>query len=507
MKTNKLYVRINEKDNVAIALIDLPAGTEIMPGVTTKQDIPQAHKIALVDIPKGGEVYRYGVVLGTVKEDTPAGTWINESSLDLPERPSLDNMAYATNLKPVEELPDPPRKTWMGYRNAEGPAGTRNLLGIVTTVQCTAGVLNVAVKRMREELLPKYPNVDGIVAVTHPYGCGVAINAPDAIFPIRAVRNLIHQPNFGGEIMCVGLGCEKLTYDRVLTPEENIPENVLTLQDCHGHDDMMNQLMVMADRKLQKLNRRHREELPLSDLLIGMQCGGSDAFSGVTANPSAGYAADMIVKGGGTVMFSEITEFRDGVHMLAARCVDKEARDKLAAEVAWYDHYLEEGGVDRDANPSPGNKAGGLSNIVEKAMGSIAKSGSSNIVQVIGPAEKPTKKGLICACTPASDIVCGPSQVASGIGLQVFMTGRGTPYGLEISPVIKVCSRNEMKERWFDLIDISAGDVATGEKTIAEVGTEIFNMILDVASGIRRPYSDQYGFHNDMIIFNPAPIT
>lgn len=507
MESNKFCVRINEKDNVAIALKDLPKGTEILPGVVTQSDIPQAHKIALTDIPKGEEVYRYGVVLGTVKEDTPAGTWINEYSLDLPERPGLDNMAYGTNIKPKELLPDPPRTTWYGYRNKTGPAGTRNLLGIVTTVQCAAGVLNVAVRRMRQELLPKYPNVDGIVAVTHPYGCGVAINAPDAFIPIRSIRSLVHQPNFGGEIMVVGLGCEKLTYDRILTPEENTPENVITLQQCHGHDEMMNALMEMADRKLQKLNQRKREELPLSDLLIGMQCGGSDAFSGVTANPSAGYASDMLVKGGATVMFSEITEFRDGVHMLAARCVDKEARDKLASEVAWYDNYLDKGGVDRDANPSPGNKAGGLSNIVEKAMGSIAKSGSSPIVEVLGPGERPTKHGLICACTPASDIVCGPSQVASGIGLQVFMTGRGTPYGLEIAPVIKVCSRNEMKNQWFDLIDISAGDVATGEKTIAQVGTEIFNMILDVASGIKQPYSDQYGFHNDMIIFNPAPIT
>ena len=503
----KLFVKINEKDNVAIALKDLPAGTEILPGVVTKQDIPQAHKIALTDIPQGGEVYRYGVVLGTVISDTPAGTWINEHSLNLPERPGLDDMAFGTNIIPKEQLPDPPRKTWMGYKNAEGPAGTRNMLGIVTTVQCTAGVLKQAVQRMKQELLPKYPNVDDIVAVTHPYGCGVAINAPNAFLPIRAVRNVIHHPNFGGEIMVVGLGCEKLTYDRVLTPEENTPENVLTLQDCPGHDAMMQALMDMAERKLRKLNERKREELPLSDLLIGMQCGGSDAFSGVTANPSAGYAADMIVKGGGTVMFSEVTEFRDGVHMLAARCVDQEARDKLAAEVGWYDHYLDEGGVDRDANPSPGNHAGGLSNIVEKAMGSIAKSGTSPIVQVIGPAEKPTKKGLICACTPASDIVCGPSQVASGIGLQVFMTGRGTPYGLEIAPVIKVCSRNEMKNHWFDMIDISAGDVATGEKTIAQVGTEIFNMILDVANGTKKPYSDQYGFHNDMCIFNPAPIT
>ena len=507
MENQKLVLKIHEKDNVAIALKDLPAGSRIMPDVVTREAVPQAHKIALENIPKGGAVLRYGVVLGTVKEDTPAGTWINEKSLNLPESPSLDNMAFGTNIVPFEKLPDPPRTTWMGYRNAVGPAGTKNMLGIVTTVQCTAGVLKQAVQKIRQELLPKYPNVDDVAAVTHPYGCGVAINAREAYIPIRSVKNLIHHPNFGGEIMVVGLGCEKLSYDRVLTPEENTPENTLTLQDYAGYEAMMDAIMKMAEKKLAKLNQRRREELPLSELRIGMQCGGSDAFSGVTANPSAGYAADMLVKGGATVLFSEVTEFRDGVQILAARCADREARDRLAEEVGWYDRYLEEGGVDRDANPTPGNKAGGLSNIVERAMGSIAKSGSAPIVQVIGPGELPTKRGLICACTPASDIVCGPSQVASGIGLQVFMTGRGTPYGLEIAPVIKVCSRNEMKEHWFDMIDISAGGIATGEATIAQVGTEIFHMILDVASGLKKPYSDQYGFHNDMCIFNPAPIT
>ena len=307
--------------------------------------------------------------------------------------------------------------------------------------------------------------------------------------------------------MVLGLGCEKLTYERLMDPEDITPENCLTIQECHGHDEMMNQIMAMAEKKLQKLNQRKREPLPLSELVIGMQCGGSDAFSGLTANPSAGYAADMLVRGGGTVMFSEVTEVRDGVHMLAARCVNKEVRDRLAQEMKWYDDYLDEGGVDRDANPTPGNKKGGLANIVEKAMGSIAKSGTSPIVEVTGPGERPTKKGLIYAATPASDIVCGPSQIAAGIGLQLFMTGRGTPYGLEIAPVIKVCSRNEMKDNWFDMIDISAGQVATGEKTIAEVGTQIFNYMIDVASGRKQPYSDQYGFHNDMCIFNPAPIT
>ncbi len=500
-------IRIKEADNVAVAVHDLPAGAQVLPGLIALDPIPQAHKIALTDIPAGGEIVRYGVVLGYAKSDIPAGSWINEHMLTLPQSPSVDDMPWGTALVKPEDLPQPPRTTWMGYRNKTGPAGTRNLLGIVTTVQCAAGVVKAAVERIRAQLLPKYPHVDGVVAVTHPYGCGVAIKAREAHIPIRAVTNVIRHPNFGGEVMVVGLGCEKLTFDMVLPPEDITPDNTLTLQDCPGHDAMMDAILAMADKKLQKLDRRRREELPLSQLLIGMQCGGSDAFSGVTANPSAGYAADMLVRGGATVMFSEVTEVRDGVHMLAARCVSPEVRDKLAAEMRWYDAYLDAGGVDRDANPTPGNKKGGLANIVEKAMGSIAKSGTSPIVEVLSPAEKPTKHGLIFAATPASDIVCGPSQVASGIGLQVFMTGRGTPYGLDIAPVIKVCSRNEMKDHWFDMIDISAGAVATGEKTIAEVGTEIFHFILDVAGGTKQPWSDRYGFHNDMCIFNPAPIT
>ena len=310
MSESPKIIRIKDADNVAVAVHDLPAGVEVMPGLCTRDPIPQAHKIALQDIPAGGEIIRYGVVLGYATADIPAGSWINEHMLNLPESPSLKDLSYATNLVPVDQLPAPTRTTWMGYRNKTGPAGTRNLLGIVTTVQCAAGVLKVAVERIRRELLPKYPNVDGVVAVTHPYGCGVAINAPLANIPIRAVTNLIRHPNFGGEIMVVGLGCEKLTYDRVLPPEDITPENVLTLQDYAGHDAMMQAILDMADKKLQRLNQRRREELPLSELLIGMQCGGSDAFSGITANPSAGYAADMLVRGGATVLFSEVTEVR-----------------------------------------------------------------------------------------------------------------------------------------------------------------------------------------------------
>ena len=499
-------MKLTELDNVAVVTHDVKQGTEIMPGIKTLQDIPQAHKFALVDIPKDGEIIRYGVVLGYALDEIKKGSWINEHMLRLPKSPSVENMKWGTNIN--KKLPEAPRKTFMGYKNSEDfYAGTRNILGIQTTVQCVQGVLNVAVEKIKREILPKYQNVDDVVAVNHAYGCGVAINAPNAKFPIRALQNIAKHPNFGGQLMVVSLGCEKLTVDKLVGAENNTPENVIVLQDCKGYEAMINSIMNMAEKKLKILDKRRREELPLSELLVGMQCGGSDAFSGVSANPSAGYAADMLVQAGATVMFSEVTEVRDGVNFIAERCVSEEVRDKLADEMRWYDKYLADGEVDRSANPAPGNKKGGLSNIVEKAMGSIAKSGTSPIVEVLSPAERPAKHGMIYAATPASDMVCGPCQLASGIGLQVFMTGRGTPYGLAAAPVIKVCSRNEMKEQWPDVIDISAGAVVTGEKTIQEVGTEIFNFILDVASGIKKPYTEQYGLNNFLCIFNPAPIT
>ncbi|SFG77544.1 UxaA family hydrolase [Oribacterium sp. WCC10] len=506
--TGRLCIRITDRDNVAIAIHDVPKGTEVMSGVVTQVDIPQAHKIALEEMKKGTEVYRYGVCLGTTSEDIPKGGWINERNLIMAPAPDLDSMKFGVNIR--TDLPRPKRTTWMGYRNPSGfYAGTRNILGINTTVQCVAGVLNVAIKKIKEEILPKYPNVDDVVAVNHPYGCGVAIDAPDAYIPQKIIRNIAMHPNFGGVFMLVGLGCEKFTVDRFCEwwPELNTKENVIILQENKGYQAMMDAIIEMAEKKLQILNERRREELPLSELLVGMQCGGSDAFSGITANPTAGYAADLLVSGGGTAMFSEVTEVRDGVQFIAERCINDEVGKRLVQEMKWYDEYLRKGGVDRGANTTPGNKKGGLSNIIEKSMGSIAKSGSSPIMEVLSPGDRPTKHGEIFAATPASDLVCGPSQLASGMGLEVFMTGRGTPYGLAAAPVIKLCSRNEMKEQWSDIIDFNAGPAAVGDKTIAEQGEELFDFILDVASGIKRPFTEQYGFANDLCVFNPAPIT
>ncbi|HKL59894.1 MAG TPA: UxaA family hydrolase, partial [Sphaerochaeta sp.] len=327
-------VTIDPRDNVAIVTENAPKGTNL-DGIVLLQDIPQAHKVTLTKLKKGDEVIRYGVTLGYLLMDVEAGSWVNENMLRLPDLPPLDSLTYAQG-EPVV-LPVPAITTFEGYDN--GPdafAGTRNLLAITTTVQCVSGVVDQLVGQIRATLLPKYPNVDEVVALNHAYGCGVAIDAPDAVIPIRSIRNIMRNPNFGGEIMVVGLGCEKLTVDKLLPPEEINSDNVLMLQDYPGYAAMMEALLKMAETKLQALNRRKRTTLPLSKLCIGMQCGGSDAFSGITANPSAGYASDLLVSGGATVMFSEVTEVRDGVHLLAHRCVDKEARDKLVAEIGWY---------------------------------------------------------------------------------------------------------------------------------------------------------------------------
>ncbi|ALS28101.1 altronate hydrolase [Paenibacillus sp. 32O-W] len=501
-----LYIKVHEKDNVAIIVNagGLPEGTVFPCGLELKERVPQGHKVALADVAQGEAIVRYGEIIGYAVRSIERGGWVSDALIELPEPPLLHELPIATSAP----QPQPPLEgyTFEGYLNPDGSVGTKNILGITTSVQCVAGVLDYAVKRIKEELLPKYPNVDDVVAINHTYGCGVAIHAPDAVIPIRTIRNIAANPNLGGEMMVVGLGCEKLQPER-LVQDGDSASKILSLQDCQGFIPMVRSIMEMAEERLERLNRRRRIACPASGLVVGLQCGGSDAFSGITANPAVGYAADLLVRAGATVLFSEVTEVRDAVHLLTPRAVNEEVGRALIREMEWYDAYLQRGQADRSVNPTPGNKKGGLSNIVEKSLGSIIKSGTSPISAVLAPGEKATQKGLIFAATPASDFVCGTLQLASGINMQVFTTGRGTPYGLAIAPVIKVSTRNALAEQWHDLIDINAGRIATGEATIEEIGWEIFRFILDVASGRKRTWADRWGLHNAISLFNPAPVT
>jgi len=510
--TQPRYICVHENDNVAIVVNQggLSAGSRFPCGLVLIEDVPEAHKVALKDLAEGDRILRYGVVIGYASRPIARGSWVHEGIMLPPEAPPLADCPLATaapsTLPPLEGY------TFDGYRNTDGSVGTKNILGISTTVQCVSATVDYAVRRIKAEILPNYPNVDDVVAITHPYGCGVAIEAPGAAIPIRTLRNLSANPNFGGELLVVSLGCEKLQPSRMIPVSQlNVlgeESSIAVLQDSQtGFGEMVSTIMTLAEKRLKRLNERRRVPCPASDLVVGLQCGGSDAFSGVTANPAVGWAADLLVRAGATVMFSEVTEVRDAAHLITARAATPEIAKDFIREMAWYDEYLRVGGVDRSANPTPGNKKGGLANVVEKAMGSIAKAGSTALMGVTGPGERVTQKGLIFAATPASDFICGTLQMAASMNMHIFTTGRGTPYGLAVVPVIKVASNSGLAERWHDLIDVDAGRIATADATVEDVGWEIFLLILEVASGRKKIWADHWGLHNEFVLFNPGPVT
>jgi galactarate dehydratase len=505
-----LYVRVHPSDNVAIIVNPegLKTGDCFASGLSLREDIPQSHKVSLTPLQAGQPVIRYGQIIGHAVRDLDAGVWIREDLLDLPRAPGLDDLPLAT----ATPAPLPPLEgyTFDGFSNADGTAGTKNILGITTTVQCVAPTVDYAVRRLRAEVLPRFLNVDDIVALTHTYGCGVAIDAPGAAVPIRTLRNIALHPNLGGSPLVISLGCEKLQPARLLPPElfpvlDSNPE-VIRLQDA-SFGETVAQIMRIAERRMEELNRRQRSPQPASKLSVGMQCGGSDAFSGVTCNPAVGFASDLLVRAGATTMFSEVTEVRDAIHLLTPRAVSRQVALDLIREMRWYDEYLARGSADRSANPTPGNKRGGLANVVEKALGSAAKSGTAAISGVASPGDRPQASGLIFAATPASDFICGTQQLASGMNMHIFTTGEGSPYGLALAPVIKVSSRSALAERWHDLIDIDAGRIATGHASIEDTGWELFHLVLDIASGRKKAWADHWGLHNSLAPFNPGPVT
>jgi galactarate dehydratase len=504
-----LYVRIHAADNVGVVVNaeGVQAGAEFASGLKAAEAIPPSHKIALVDLEEGDAILRYGTPIGYANRQIRQGEWVREDAMRMPEAPPLDELPLSTAVP--AELPPLEGMTFEGYRNPDGSVGTRNILGITTTVQCVAPTVDYAVARIRAELLPRFPNVDDVVAITHTYGCGVAIDAPGAAVPIRTIRNISRNPNIGGSPLVVSLGCEKLQPARLFSSDLPIFEDnsVIRLQDEHGFGDTVAAILKAAEKKLAELDKRRRVTCPASDLVVGMQCGGSDAFSGITCNPAVGEATDLLVRAGATVMFSEVTEVRDAAHLITARAATPEIAKDFIREMRWYDEYLAQGRADRSANTTPGNKRGGLANIVEKAMGSVAKSGTTALRAVASHGERVTTKGLVFAATPASDFICGTLQLAASMNMHVFTTGEGSPYGLALVPVVKVSSRTALAEKWPDLIDLDAGRIATGESTIQQTGAELFQLILDVASGRKQTWAEKWKLHNALAMFNPGPVT
>lgn len=497
-------VLTDERDNVAIVASEegIANGEKVSQVLFAKENIGMGNKIAIRDIKKGDGIYRYGSIIGYSVKDIYAGEMVDNSGIIESEDKRVSDNGFIQIKEKNVSYGD---RYFMGFRNEDGSCGTKNLLGITATVQCVEGVINAAVKKIEDELIANYPNVDGVMAVNHDYGCGVAIDAPYSYIPIQTIRNLALHPNFGGEILIVSLGCEKLTPKRLMPDLD--ADNLIILQDHAGFFESVEIIVKKARERLIRLNKRKKVKCSIKELVVGVQCGGSDVFSGITSNPAVGHAVDLLIKSGATVLFSEVTEVMDGMPMLISRAANESVARKLDYQIQWYREYLKKLGADRSANPTPGNKEGGISNITEKALGSIIKSGTTQIVDVLEPGQRAEKKGLIFAVTPASDFICGTLQMASGVTVQIFTTGRGTPYGLKMIPVIKVSSNSRLAKMWPDLIDIDAGEILKYNESIESVGIKIFDYLIKVASREEITAADKAGIENAICLFDPNPVT
>ncbi|MDA9345641.1 UxaA family hydrolase [bacterium] len=472
--------------------------------------IPPGTKIAIADIAEGAPIIKFGVVIGSAGKSIAVGDRVDHTVMVEGENPLISK-----HISNQPDFPIVPERLahFDGYLNENGEVGTRNYLCIITSVHCVSGIAGHAVARIREELLPRYPNVDGVVLLNHSYGCGVAIDANEAHIPRNTLSNLALNPNFGGYALFVGLGCEKLRHQMMLASLSDrsgpprLAHDSLYFQSVEGRGfaSIVSAICEKAEKALERLNTRKRQKVPISKLTIGMQCGGSDAFSGITANPVLGRMSDILIASGGATIFSENTECMDAEAYLMERCASEEVGKALKSEFDWYRAYLARSGVDRTANTTPGNKAGGLSTIVEKALGSIAKAGQSTIVDVIPAGERLRLKGLNYLSGPANDFICGTLQLAAGANIHVFTTGRGTPYSIDGFPVVKVSSNTELYQKWFDIIDFDAGDVARGRCLSASALT-LLELLIKIASG-ERTAAECLGISNEIVLFNPAPIT
>jgi altronate hydrolase len=483
-------IRLHPLDNVVVASRRLPKGAEAArEGIVTLDAIPAGHKLATAAIRAGQPILKYGQVIGAATQDIPAGAHVHSHNLAVTDqRRGAEVPAQAPHREPA--------RSFMGYRRADGRVGVRNYVGVLTSVNCSATVARlIAQEAERSGLLDEFPNVDGIVPLTHTSGCGMAGSGEGFDLLRRTLWGTAANPNFGA-VMLVGLGCEVIQTGRFakdfgLAGRDTFQS--FTIQDAGGTRKAVEQGLERLREMLPLADRARRAEVPASELVLGLQCGGSDGWSGVTSNPALGDAADRLVAMGGTALLSETPEIYGAEHLLYARAVSPEVSAKLRARLDWWEDYTARHGAEMDNNPSPGNKAGGLTTILEKSLGAVAKGGASPLTDVIEYAEPVAGRGLIFMDSPGFDPCSATGQVASGATLIAFTTGRGSAFGFKPSPSIKLSSNTDVYRRMTDDIDLDCGPIASGEATVPEKGGEILDYLLQVASG-HRTKSEALGY-------------
>jgi arabinonate dehydratase len=483
-------IRLHPADNVVVANERLAPGIHIAAeGTATREAIPAGHKMATVHIAAGDVVRKYGQVIGVATREIVPGTHVHVHNLVV-----SDLRADAGNAAPWR--PAQSDRTFMGYRRANGRVGVRNYVGILTSVNCSATVArHIAEAADRNGLTSQFANVDGIVPITHTSGCGMAGSGEGFELLKRTLWGTAANPNFGA-VLLVGLGCEVLQIER-LKQDYGFGADprfqTFTIQDVGGTRRAIAEGLERLAAVLPDVNKARRVEVPASELVLGLQCGGSDAWSGVTSNPALGNASDRLAALGATIILSETPEIYGAEHLLYARARDGEVCEKLRARLQWWERYTAAHGAEMNNNPSPGNKAGGLSTILEKSLGAVAKGGTSPLNDVIEYGKPVASRGLVFMDSPGFDPCSATGQVASGATMIAFTTGRGSAYGCKPSPSIKLSSNSEIYARMRDDIDLDCGTIASGESSVEEKGAEILDYLLDVASG-KPSKSEELGY-------------
>jgi altronate hydrolase len=490
-----LTIRLNLADNVVVARADLLPGTEIAgENVRARTHVPVGHKIATAPIAAGEPVRKYGQILGFAIEPIAPGEHVHTHNMAMGD--FARDYAFGVDAHPTVPMPGP--AMFQGIVRADGRVATRNYLGILTTVNCSASAARFIAEQFRGGALADFPNVDGVVALGHGTGCGMGSEGEPMDLLRRTIAGYARHPNFAGALV-LGLGCESNQITGLMRAEgleEGPALTAMTIQDTGGTTKTVREGVARLRAMLPAANDVRREPVPASHLTLALQCGGSDGYSGITANPALGACVDLLVRHGGTAVLSETPEIYGAEHLLTRRAANRAVGEKLVERIRWWEDYTAKTGGEMNNNPSPGNKAGGLTTILEKSLGAVAKGGSTNLVDVYRYAEPITAKGFVFMDTPGYDPVSATGQVAGGANIICFTTGRGSVFGCKPSPSLKLATNTPLFRHMEDDMDIDCGPIADGEATVAEMGERIFKLVLDTASGAKTK-SEILGFGED----------
>jgi len=493
---SEVALRLHPQDQVAVAKTNLQSGTVLVLAspddpqmkVAVRQFIPSGHKVALSAIITGDSVRRYGQVIGFATQNIKPGEHVHTHNLGVKDFDR--DYAFGADVQPVAYIPEADRRTFLGYKQANGKVGTRNYIAIIASVNCSAHTCREIAHYFTPERLAPFPNVDGVIALAHSSGCATRIGGPDYLLLQRTLAGMARNPNVGAYLF-IGLGCET-NQIADLIDRQKLDDNGnnsaferplhLVIQDTGGLRKTVETGIAAVEALLPQVNTARRTPQPVSELMVGLECGGSDSWSGITANPVVGLVADEIVRQGGTAVLSETPEIYGAEHLLTRRAINAEVGQKLVDKVRWWEEHTHRLGLEIDNNPSPGNKAGGLTTIYEKSLGAIAKGGSMPLSGVYDYAEPVTVKGFTFMDTPGYDPVSVTGMVAGGCNVVLFTTGRGSVFGFKPAPSIKICTNSTTYNRMIEDMDINAGQVETGIP-LETVAAELLELVIAVASG------------------------